>query len=131
MTNEQNNRLIQWVGEMLCGPYSHCKRHLIVPGTQLRSCFGVALELYLHEKDYDGQFINMYPVIRDDQSVSSKWLTRRFGLERPASFYATMNDLKDDYFTVAASLLGECLHDDRKIFLQNKLVDCFNYRRMT
>lgn len=131
MTNEQNNRLIQWVGEMLTGPYSHCKRALLVPNTLLRSAFGVALEVYGHEKEYGGEFINMYPVIRADQTVSSKWLSRRFGLVRPASFYATMNDLKDDYFTVSASLLGECLDDDRKTFLQTKLVDGFNYRRMT
>lgn len=122
MTNEQNNRLIQWIGEMLQGQYNHCKRSLIVPDTKLRSSFGVALELYGHEKAADGTFISMYPVINADQSVSSKWLLKRFGLVRPASFYVTMNDHGNDYFTVSASLLGECLQCDQKTVLQDILV---------
>ena len=129
MTNEQNYQLMAWIDEMLAGSFVHCKRALIIPNTNLRSAFGVTLEVAGVDKDDEGFFVNTYPVSKANQSVSPKWLMRRFGLVRTPLFYATMNDLKNDYFTVAASLLGECLQCDQKTALQLKLIDGFNASR--
>lgn len=117
----QHRHLLQWVDLMLSNQFTHDKYHLVIPSTKLRSAFGVALEASGHEKDYEGYFVNMYPVLPRKQSVSDQWLTSRFGLQRPASFYAVMNDHGTNYFTVCASLIGELPVDAEYVRLQAAL----------
>ncbi len=131
MTPQQNKNTLDWVEAMLSGQYRHGKKYLYNPVNDTYSAFGVALKLAGHDRVYESLFVNTYPVVPWDQSVSQKWFDARFGTNRQVGVIKTMNDLTNDYFAVCALLLNSCLVGERQHNLHLSMMEEYSKAKET
>lgn len=129
MTPQQYRNTLDWVEALLSGEYTHGKIRLYNPTNNTYSALGVALVLVGHERVFQNLFCDYSPVIGRTQSVRQEWLDNRFGTNRTVGVIKTMNDLTDDYLSVAALLLNSCLAGERQSSLHRKMMEQFRAKQ--